>query len=241
MKTVLITGASQGIGKATAQYYSENNYKVMLLARNEEKLKEVKESLPGPSEYYICDVTNKSEVQEAAQKIMAEEKYLTAVIHNAGIALAGTFEDTSIEDWSLQYNVNVIGMVSLTKALLPTIKKSGTSLVLVSSSAAKRPVANLVAYSASKAALLNLTENLAVELAPYKARVNCICPGLVETPIHPWYQTDKSEKLISDFDIAHPLGRIGQPQDIAEAIYSLSNQKWTTGSIVTVDGGISLV
>ena len=131
--------------------------------------------------------------------------------------------------------------MSVTKELLPVIKKSGTSIVLIASSAAQRPVANLVAYSASKAALLSLTENLAVELGPYKARVNCLCPGLVETPIHPWHGTDKSKKLIANFNEAHPLGRIGQPEDMAEALFSLSTHKWTTGSVLTVDGGISLV
>lgn len=241
MKTVLITGASQGIGKATAQYFSENNYKVLLLARDEDKLKEVQKSLPGPSDYFICDLTSQEQVKNASQKIMAQEKYLSVVIHNAGIALSGTFKDMPIEDWTRQFDVNVIGIVSLTKALLPVIKKSGTSLLLVSSSAAQRPVAHLVAYSATKAALLNLTENLAVELAPYKVRVNCICPGLIETAIHPWYQNEDSKDLISQFSKAHPLGRIGQPQDIAEAIFSLSTHQWTTGSVLTVDGGISLV
>ena len=119
MKTVLITGASQGIGEATAHYFSNNGYKVLLLARNEEKLKKVKAALTGPSEYYVCDISNQEEVTKAAEAITKEEAYLSVIVHNAGIAFFSSFEDTPMDDWTKQFNVNVLGAMMLTQSLLP--------------------------------------------------------------------------------------------------------------------------
>ncbi|MEQ1878068.1 MAG: SDR family oxidoreductase, partial [Bdellovibrionia bacterium] len=160
---------------------------------------------------------------------------LAGLVNNAGIFRRLGFADSDERDWRDQFELNLFAAVRVTKSLLPKLKAHGAgSIVNISSTAGARAVAGMSAYSATKAALNNWTQTLALELAP-DIRVNAISPGLVDTPLHSFTTKQKN-----DLKTAQPLGRIGQPEDIATAALFLFESAWITGVILPVDGGISL-
>ena len=228
MKRVLITGGSLGIGQATAEHFSKKNYEVLLLARHEENLKKVSDALPGPSSYFCVDLCDEKSLLDFSKN----QKPIDTLINNAGIFHTNSFLKTEISVWKDQFLVNLLAPVVLLKNL-----KILESVVNVSSSCALSTVAHTSAYSSMKKALISLTEHLAFEWAP-SVRVNCICPGVVDTPIHDFH--DKSEEEKKPVHKMHPLGRMGKPQEVAETIFFLATTPWMTGSVLSFDGGIRL-
>jgi len=166
---------------------------------------------------------------------------LKALVHNAGSIELNEFEKTSDSEWERQFNMSVMAPVRLTRRLLPLLKESRGSIVNVSSTLGLKPVPLTSAYSALKAAMINWSQALAIEMAPFGVRVNCVCPGFIDTPIHNVAQKDKKLWLERIEDLI-PLGRIGQPKDVSRAItfYLDDENSWTTGNIHVVDGGLSL-
>lgn len=147
--------------------------------------------------------------------------------------------------WLRQFEVNLMGPVRIARALFPYFKEhGGGSIVNVASTLGMRPTGPTSAYSASKAAMINWTQSLALEGGPAKIRANCVCPGIVDTPIHSFHslQNLQKEQTLAQLNPLQPLGRIGQPEDVAKAVYFLGSDlsSWTTGSILAVDGGINL-
>jgi NAD(P)-dependent dehydrogenase (short-subunit alcohol dehydrogenase family) len=145
-----------------------------------------------------------------------------------------------------QFQVNLFGPIQWTQMVMPLLEKSGHgSIVNVSSTLGLRAGATSGAYSAAKAAMNSWTQSLAIEYGPKKVRVNAICPGIVDTPIHSFHSLpdQDKEKSLQAMAKLQPLGRIGRPEEIAEAIYFLASEQsaWTTGAVLSVDGGINLV
>jgi NAD(P)-dependent dehydrogenase (short-subunit alcohol dehydrogenase family) len=158
---------------------------------------------------------------------------LGGLVNNAGIIERISFAESGDDVWERQFNANLYSAVGLTRGLYSELKlNKGSSVLKVSSTLGLRPIANTVAYSASKAAMVNWTQGLAIEWAADQIRVNCLCPGLVDTPIHAARPPDDVQ----------PLGRLGQPDDVAKAAWFLlsPDSSWTTGAVLRVDGGISL-
>ncbi len=242
MKQVLITGGSSGIGQKTAQLLSENGWFVYLLGRNQEKLQKTQQSLTGPSEIIAFDLSQSTQFAKLFE--MLSKADLSAVVNNAGIYKQGAFSKTTDEDWFSQFSTNLFAAVRLTRWAWPQLQKNKGTIVNVSSTLGIRPIENTSAYSASKAAMNSWTQTLALEGGPLGIRAVAVCPGLVDTPIHGFHQDSSGQftELRKRLDKMNPLRRMGEPGDIAEAVaFALSDKaSWMTGSLLSVDGGISL-
>lgn len=245
MKTVLITGAGSGIGAATAIKFAQNNYHVVLMGRRKVALEEVAKLCPAHS-ILPCDLQNPQEVKKAAASLLSRKDLsLEVLVNNAGIFTRHSFAEGHDETWFDQFNVNLFGVVRLTRELWPTfVKQNKGSIVMVSSTLGLKTSPMTSAYSASKAALISLTHSLALEGGPHRIRVNCVAPGIVDTPIHDFHSAplDKKAQVLQNLQGLQPLGRIGTSQEIADSIYFLGSDSssWTTGAVLAVDGGINL-
>lgn len=244
-KLAIITGASSGIGKTIAESLHPLGYHLILLGRNMDRLKKVSATLAG-SEYYQCDLEDINQVTKIshhlANHFKSKQMDKVVLINNAGTVSRMPFVENSLEEWQKQFQINLFSPAILTQGLVPFLKEQKQARIInVSSTLALRPIAETSIYSASKAALNSMTQSLALELAPFKISVNAICPGIVETPIHHFYQTQDTS-LRAQLDKAQPVGRIGQPEDIAKAVvfFAEHSSEWITGTLMPVDGGILL-
>ncbi len=235
----LVTGAGSGIGFSIAENLIANGNVVFTLGRDRDKLDAAAKTLgPKVFHFFKADLANSRSIREATEAIrlwlQSNSLPLLGIVNNAGIYDFGAFAQTTDEVWERQFKTNLLSAVHLTRELYPELKAAAPSSVLnISSTLGLRPVSGTSAYSALKAAMVNWTHTLALEWAAQKIRVNCICPGLVQTPIH------GNRELSAE---AQPLGRVGQPEDIARAAGFLlsSDSDWITGAVLPVDGGIHL-
>lgn len=244
-KLAIVTGASSGIGQSIAQKLYSLDYHLILFGRHLDRLKKVSSSLAG-SEYYQCDFNDLNQITKVCLNLNQknqEQSYKNAVlINNAGIVKRLAFEDNSQKEWLSQFQTNVFSPAVFTQALLPFLKKQNQARIInISSTLGLRSIPNTSIYSASKAAVNSITQSLALELAEFQIPVNAICPGIIETPIHSFYQT-KDEGLRQELNNSQPMKRIGQPEDIAQTVAHLADQAspWITGTLIPIDGGILL-
>lgn len=235
-KTILVTGASSGIGRATAIECSKMGAKVIITGRNEERLEETFNNLEGDGhEKQIGDLSNQEFIEELVSSLPA----LDGVVLCAGAATVKPILFSTTEDFQSLFNVNFFAPVELLRLLAKKKKllKNSSCVFIVSIGGNRAWTPGNAIYGTSKAALKAVVNYYAVELAPKKIRVNGICPGMVETPLikNEAYSQDQVE---ADKAL-YPLGRYGSPQDIAyAAIYLLSNaSEWVTGSHFVIDGG----
>lgn len=247
-KAVLITGASSGIGAAAAKLFSQKGYFVYLLGRNEEHLTEVALHCEHGASLLRCDLTNEAAIDKYTKHLFERpDTDLEVLVNNAGIfeRTNHTSDAGSIHSWKKQFETNLFGAVRLTEKVLPLfMRKRRGSIVNVASTLGLRPTADTAAYSASKAAMISWTQGLALELGSMQIRVNCVAPGIVDTPIHQFHNLAHEEKqsVLNSLNDLQPLKRIGHVDDIARAIYFLGSEdsSWTTGAVLSVDGGINL-
>ncbi len=245
-KAAVITGASSGIGSAIALEYSRNGFFVFLMGRNKDRLTEVALQCRAGASIMSCDLADEAAVSKRLNEILSSKIHsIECLVNCAGIYEANSTDESSLESWEKQFAINLFAPVRITKAFLPRFKeqKKG-SIVNISSTLGLRPTATTPAYSASKAALNNWSQSLALELGSFNIRVNTICPGIVDTPIHGFHSLPEKEKkqVLESMASLQPLGRIGTPENIAKAAYFLGSDDsaWTTGSVLSVDGGINI-
>jgi NAD(P)-dependent dehydrogenase (short-subunit alcohol dehydrogenase family) len=167
-------------------------------------------------------------------------------VNNAGIFKTQKSEEARLDLWQTQMQVNLLSAVQITEGLIPFLVEAKPGWILnISSSLATKPSQNVGAYGATKAAMNHWTQTLAIELGTYQVRVNAICPGIVDTPIHGFHHLPETEKQqqIEKLKNLQPLGRIGEPSDVAKAARYLCSEKasWVTGAILNVDGGVNLL
>ncbi len=243
MKTVLVTGASSGIGKSIAQTLDQSGFRVVLVARNLEKLNSTAETLNNSPLCEPCDLNSASSIRDLASRLSDLDTPLCGLVNNAGIYLANNLSETTDDEWNMMYQLNLLGPAQLTQACLPLLKKSQQPhkfIINISSTAAHRPVEGSGAYGALKAAFTYMTKVQALELASESIKVNIVSPGIIDTPLHSF---DKNDKENMDFiNNLQPLGQIGKPTDIASIVKFLSEESnnWITGSDFVIDGGITL-
>lgn len=238
-KTILVTGASSGIGRATAILCSQMGARVVITGRNEGRLIETMAALSGEGHLQIAaDLTE----EESLTKLVDRLPQLDGIVHCAGIGHRKPCKAIKLEDIETVMNANFNAAVLLQTSLLSKKKISkGASIVFVSSRAAEIPSIANALYSASKGAIQSYSKCLSYELAPRRIRVNCIRPALVWTPL--WESLLKNGGLTEDGLNAslsnYPLRRFGQPEDIANlAVFLLSEaSSWMTGSCIDITGG----
>lgn len=237
-KTILVTGASSGIGRATAIECSKLGAKVVVTARNEEHLKETLNALEGDGHKMICFDLNEI---DKLDEIVVQLPSLQGFVSNAGATLIAPIQFIKVESLSSLLQVNTIApILFLQKLLKKKVLGKGSSVVFTSSMAAlgKGTPGNCM-YSASKGAISAFVQNAALELSAKKIRVNAVCPGTVDTPLI--HSGDVSEDQLAEDAKKYPLG-YGQPDDISYGIaYLLSDAaKWVTGTNMIIDGGLSV-
>jgi 3-oxoacyl-[acyl-carrier protein] reductase len=239
-KTILITGASRGIGRATAKLFAENGANLILLARNETLLKSLKEDLEAKYSVqiwvYSCDVSQTQEVKEVFAHIRAQKMSLDAVVNNAGIMKDALLTMASENLMHEVYNINVFGTMFIAQqAAKFMVKNRKGSIVNLSSIVGTNGNKGQTVYASSKAAIIGFSKSLAKELAPFNIRVNAIAPGFIETDMTAGMDSrfyEQNKAMIA-------MGRMGQPEDIAKtALFLVSDlSAYVTGQIIGVDGG----
>ena len=246
LQTVIITGASSGIGAEIARRFSKENYSLLLMGRDEGRLRKVQQNCrPASTEILAFDLAKIAHHKNQILQKLSGLPVPSILINNAGVYFQGTSMETEDHIWMEQLQINLLSAVQLTKLIWPYFLQNKSGSVLnISSSLGVRPKAHAGAYSASKAAMINWTQSLAQEGADSGIRVNCLCPGIVDTPIHSFHKLPADEKAqalskIASFQL---LDFVGETSDIAEAAYFLASEKsrWTTGSNLIIDGGINL-
>lgn len=242
MKTVLITGASGGIGSCAAALFAKNGYNVFIqYNKNEKAALELCEKIKSEGVgVYVCraDITNEEDVRRMVS--LCEYKFgsLDVLINNAGISEFAVLENITSEMWDRMMNVNVKGMFLLTRAALPLLRESRGKIINVSSMWGIAGASCEVHYSSSKAAVIGFTKALAKEEAPSGVTVNCIAPGFIETDMN----ASLSEDAVNEIIEKTPLGRTGTPYDVASVMLFLSSDgaDFITGQTLCVDGGFIL-
>jgi NAD(P)-dependent dehydrogenase (short-subunit alcohol dehydrogenase family) len=234
-KTVLITGGARGIGLATAQIFAENGDHICLLDRDQAALEATAEVLPDALRLLI-DVSNPQAGGQVAADITAHFGRLDCLVNNAGVADFGPIEACDVAGWRRVMETNLDGMFYLSQALTPLLRDSQGCLVNIASISGLRASTLRVAYGTSKAAVMHLTQQQAVELGEYGIRANCVAPGPVRTKLA---MAVHSPEIIAAYHDAIPLNRYGTEREIGNAIYFLcsDNASYITGQTLAVDGG----
>ncbi|WP_299989430.1 glucose 1-dehydrogenase [uncultured Pontibacter sp.] len=247
-KVVLVTGGAQGIGLGIAQAFGQAGARVVLTDADEEAGQEALQRLQARqlnASFIPCDVSAEQEVVSIMQKVEEEHGQLDVLVNNAGIAdpFIGNLDEMQMSEFDRVLAVNLRGPMLCAKYGLPLLRKSAHPAILnITSTRAFMSEPDTFAYSASKGGLEALTHSLAVSLAPERIRVNAIAPGWIETG--PW-QKEKNRyepQHTREDKEQHPAGRVGEPQDIAEAALFLCSDKagFITGQHLVIDGGMTI-
>ena len=235
MKTAIVTGAGAGIGKAICQKLSQNNYRVGMLDLNEENVNEASKGIEKSVPLH-GDVTNQESIKKAFEKFGEIPDLL---VNNVGIVLFGPLEEHSVEDYSKSLNINLLGSFITSRILInDMIKRGSGSIINMSSVNGVNPGIGIGAYPASKAGIISMTQQMAIEWGKFGIRVNCISPGFIDAGMSkPIYEDPKVRELRGG---AVPSGRLGEADDIANAVLFLDseNASYVNGHNLVVDGGV---
>jgi NAD(P)-dependent dehydrogenase (short-subunit alcohol dehydrogenase family) len=244
-KVAVITGASSGLGRAGAIRFAAEGARVVASSNQQDEGKQVVRQIEeqgGTASFVHCDVTSPDDVQ--ALIAAAEQTYgaVHALYASAGVMPTGTAPETSEDDWRLAIEVNLGGAFRLAKFGIPALQRAGGgSIILTASELGLVGASRSTAYCAAKGGVVNLTRALAIDCGPLGIRVNCLCPGPIETPmLRDWLNAapDPAEaERVQTTPVL--LGRIGRPEEIAEAALHLASDasSYATGSVTVVDGG----
>ena len=243
-KIAVVTGASSGIGRATALLFAREGSHVVALGRNEGELNSVRDAArddEGTVKIHLGDITEQSQVDRLVTETLDAFGRIDVLINAAGIIKSGNIENTTLDDWDKMMNINLRSTFYLMQKCVPHLEATKGSIVNVSSVTGQRAFPNVLAYCVSKAGTDQLTRCAALELAPKGIRVNAVNPGVVVTNLHKrgGMSDEDYEKFLANAKNTHPLGRPGDPEEVAELIYFLASEKasWITGATYEIDGG----
>lgn len=243
-KVIIITGASSGIGRSTAVLFAEHGAKVIAVGRNEEHLENLRDEIKRKNlnlKTHLADICEAAQAENVVIETIKDYGQIDVLINGAGIILNGSIENTSLEDWDAMMNINLRALFIMTKKCVPYLEKTKGNVVNVSSVAGTRAFPNVLAYCVSKAAVDQLTRCSALELAAKGVRVNAVNPGVVVTNLHKRGGMSEAdyEQFLKNSEKTHPLGRVGEPAEVADLIYFLASEKaaWITGATYEIDGG----
>lgn len=242
MKTVLVTGSSNGIGKETIIKFAENNYNVVITYNNDYDSalsleKYVKEKYNVKTLVLKLDISEEDNIKEAVNRIIDKFGKIDVLVNNAGIAIDTTFEDKTKDNFMKTLEINLVGTFLVSKYVSKHMlkEKSGNIINISSTNGIDSYYVESLDYDASKSGVISLTHNLANYLAPY-IRVNCVCPGWIDTNMNKdlsiEFKNKETEKIL--------LNRFAAPREIANVIYFLSTEdaSYINDSVIKVDGGV---
>jgi dihydroanticapsin dehydrogenase len=251
-KVAIITGAASGIGRAVAQLFAREGARVVISDINAEGGAETAETISefgGEAFFLKTDVTQKKDVEQLVDATVSAYRGIDILVNNAGLLLFGTILKTREEDWDRMVNVNLKGVFLCSQGAAPRIiERGGGAIVNVASIGGLVGGPGVAAYNASKGGVVLLTKNMAIDLARYKIRVNCLCPGMTSTPMadqisRQWAGGDQSmaESSFKKGIKAYPLKRYGTPDEMAQAALFLASDEsaFMTGTCLIVDGGFT--
>ena len=242
-KIALITGSTRGIGKSIAKLFAKNNATVIICGRNIESSKKTIEELTtelniSKDKFFPLelDISNKESIKSAVDTVINKFNKIDILINNAGITSNVSLLESTDEEFLNMFNINFFGVVTLTREVVKYMKDTGGSIINTSSMVGSYGARNQSAYASSKFAINGLTKSLAKELGIYNIRVNAVAPGVVETDM----MSIVSEEMKAGLKRMIPLNRLAEPDELAGAYLYLASDlsKYTTGTIINVDGGI---
>jgi len=243
-KTALITGGTAGIGKAIAVLFAEHGADVAIFGTNQERalqaVQEIESARANPSQKvlsFLVDVSKSSDVDGTIQQLLNSFGKIDVLVNNAGITRDNLLMRMSEEDWDVVMGVNLKSVYNTCRALARPMMKARTgSIINITSVIGLTGNAGQVNYAASKAGMIGFTKSLAQELSSRGIRANCVAPGYIETQMTEVLSPQVKEGILTKI----PLGRIGQPRDIAQAVLFLASDlsNYITGQVLAVDGGM---
>lgn len=239
MRTVLITGASRGIGRACAEYFAKNGWRVVINYNNSEaaaqSLAQTINQNGGEAYAFKADVGNTDECKALVEyAVGVGGGRLDALVNNAAVDAIMPFDMMPIWDERRMFDVNLFGAMDCARFALPyMISAKNGSIVNVSSIWGRVGASCEVQYSTTKAALIGFTKALSKEVAPSGVRVNCVAPGIIATDINKSLTKDELDEFLADV----PMGRMGTPEEVADCVYFLCDATYVTGQVLGVDGG----
>jgi NAD(P)-dependent dehydrogenase (short-subunit alcohol dehydrogenase family) len=245
----LISGGAQGIGRAIAGSFQRESACVFILDCDAETGNEAAVELTGqnaayPVKYLPADLRDPLEIRRAVDAVRNDQGRIDVLVNNAGVELEKPLEKLTPADWDLVLEVNLRGAFLLTQATIPLFPESGGAIVNISSIHASHAFPDSIPYACSKAGMVALTRNLALELSNRHIRVNCISPGYIDTRLWEEYLRHSADPnlLAAQTTALHPLGRRGMPADVSEAALFLvsDSSAFITGTELIVDGGLTL-
>ncbi len=241
MKTVLITGASRGIGAQTALHFATQGVQVAVhYHREKEKAEAIVEKIRQKGVLSIAvqaDISEQSQVEAMVGQVVDQLGAIDCLVNNAGVAMQSLFTDTTAEQWRKLFAIHVDGTFYCTQAVLPAmIQRQGGSIVNVSSIWGISGASCEVAYSSAKAAVIGMTKALAREVGPSGIRVNCVAPGVIDTDMNRGFDAQTMGALKEEISLC----RLGTTAEVASSIYYLASAEasFITGQVLTVDGGM---
>ncbi|MDX2032814.1 MAG: SDR family oxidoreductase [Blastocatellia bacterium] len=239
----LITGGASGIGLATAQLLHERGASVAIVDANAQAVERAAELFDGRALLLHADLSRETEARQTVERTVERFGRLNGLVNSAGIQRYGNAEQTSLDLWNEVLGANLTASFLVSRASLPEMRRAGGgSIVNVGSVQSHVSQRGALAYVTSKHALLGLTRSMAVDYAPDRIRVNCVCPGTVDTPMFRWTASldPAPESVIRACEEMHPLGRIAAPREVGEVIaFLLTNAaSFVTGTAIDVDGGV---
>ena len=251
-KAVLITGASQGMGRATAEAFAAEGARVAICARREETIKQAGEEIRAKYKVDVVaeavDVTNTKRLQEFARGVEQKFGAVDVCVANAGGPPAKQFAQTSLEDWHKAFDLNFMSVAALAHAVLPGMKqRKWGRFITITSTSVRQPIPDLVLSSAIRPAVVGLVKSLAIEYGPHNITFNNIAPGWTATERLNELAESRSqaagiqkEQIFGKWAAEVPLGRLGKPEEIADAIVWLASDRsaYITGQTLVVDGGV---
>jgi NAD(P)-dependent dehydrogenase (short-subunit alcohol dehydrogenase family) len=241
-KIGIVTGAGSGIGRASAIALAAEGARVALVGRRKDRLEEVAHEIGDRAFALPVDVSKTSEISGLLDQAVSRFGGLNFLLNNAGVLHVGNAEQITEEQWDDTFNLNVRSVWLLSRAALPLMRKAGGgSIMNVASTLGLVGARNRAAYAPSKGALIQLTKSMAIDHGHENIRVNAICPSFVETELTERIlgQVADPAAIRRERTAAHPIGRLGRPEDIAGlAVYLASDESsWVTGAVLPVDGG----
>jgi len=245
-KVAIVTGAGSGIGRAIAILLAKEGASVSALDyvdRTGEETVDIIRKDGGTAKFVHADVSTAYDAQDSVKATTEAFGRLDVLVNNAGIEKAGSVVDLSERDWDIILAVTLKGVFLMSKYSIPELVKTHGAIVNIGSTAGFTSYRGSTAYAASKAGVISLTRTMAIDHAGDGIRANCVCPGAIDTALHQKYLAELNPSVRDDYvsrQIAdHPIGRIGKPEEIANAVLFLASPRssFMTGAALVVDGG----